>query len=683
MTKKPNSMKKPTILLLLLLFLFSCLFAQTEYLVEIDYENGSFSKVDSIAGVKTILLEPNFTTFDENNQYFIFGGSYKNVFKVKYPDDVILYTMDANSGKIIYQSPFPKFSDPDDRIIELQYSNSNRALYGLYYDAPDKIHYLISVDNETGEFDIINSLPDVNQIKYNCSTFYETNNNYLFYGRDSNNKWYVYFIDIISGSISRKTAFPNEFEICLRLYCDNSTSMVYGVNERSNPLTYYLTSMDFNGDNFISRPLEAKFIEDTAFDQNSHCMFIRGMNYYYGGNSYLYAIDLNTGNCNSKKLFPCQADNKTYPLLGSDGKRARNYMLEVFCNDENQLICIEKKEINGNVRYLSSIDISCGTYNRKDELFVIREQDTNKEFYTTDGSTIVCSGYDYMKYGGLSILQISIDGHVYHSIPYPELEDKSDEIKGFQFEAMSQKLYGIYFDMSDSELYFIDIDLETGSLHKINKLIDVGFDSTIESVLDIKNQQFIFQGNASYDDQYLYSVDLNTGEITSSVLLSNINASTDRLDGLRFHKQTSTLYGIFESPVIDEDGYWTENRYYLKSIDIISGNSMVIESMLEYPGINKLNLNINEYTGCFVFREFDKDDGYTYLNSVDISTGNVVSRSRYNLIPELDDNILELQYSNTQNKLLGLHWDDFSNKPTALCKHYTLELPQNKIATIT
>jgi hypothetical protein len=99
-----------------------------EYLVSINPATGSFTKIDSLPGVKWIYTYPHYTTFDETDHRFIFRGG-DSAF------NWYLYSVDVNTGSIVSSPLFPTLTDPLDNIIELEYDNLSRQLYGLHWQA--------------------------------------------------------------------------------------------------------------------------------------------------------------------------------------------------------------------------------------------------------------------------------------------------------------------------------------------------------------------------------------------------------------------------------------------------------------------------------------------------------------------------------------------------------------------
>ncbi len=130
---------KKTIKLILVFYIFiyssGFIYAQTEYFVKVNPTSGNYTKVKSIPGVRWIQVMPSCLTFDENNQVYFFKA-----------DDstrkFCLYSIDARNGNIISKPVFPILTNPKDNVIELQYDNNTKKLYGLHWKDSLKTEFL-------------------------------------------------------------------------------------------------------------------------------------------------------------------------------------------------------------------------------------------------------------------------------------------------------------------------------------------------------------------------------------------------------------------------------------------------------------------------------------------------------------------------------------------------------------
>jgi hypothetical protein len=172
---------------------------QTEYLTILNPSNGSFTKIDSLTGVKWI--QPDSKTFDMLNQRFIFCGWDANLIS-------FLYTIDVKTGQIISNPLFPIFDDPNDNIFGLQYSSISNKLYAVHWDNSKNTEFFVSINTVTGTFTIIDSIPGVKEIGGNFG-FDRINDRYIFTGREKNSNSRLISIDVKTGHVVTDPFFPS------------------------------------------------------------------------------------------------------------------------------------------------------------------------------------------------------------------------------------------------------------------------------------------------------------------------------------------------------------------------------------------------------------------------------------------------------------------------------------------
>jgi len=174
-------------------------FSFEEYFISINTNTGAFTLIDSLPGVKWI---QGYATVDNINNRYIFRGTGTNI------NNPYLYSIDVTNGNIISNPPFPVLSDPNDNIIEYQYSNSLNKLIALHWDNSLSTEFLAEVNPTTGTFIDINSIPGVAWIQGGFTTFDDYNKRYLFRGGDNSGNWYLYSIDAVTGNIFCNPIFP-------------------------------------------------------------------------------------------------------------------------------------------------------------------------------------------------------------------------------------------------------------------------------------------------------------------------------------------------------------------------------------------------------------------------------------------------------------------------------------------
>jgi gliding motility-associated-like protein len=306
----------------LLFLLFSCpalLMAQNgkEYFVTVDASTGHFNKVNLIPGVHWIRIGPSYVTYDKQNQIYFFNG-----------DDSIgqwhLYGINAKNGTIKYNPLFPVLSDPNDNIMELQYDNVTKKLYGLHWDNSIQTEFLVSINPSTGAFTIIDSIPNVkliNTVSY--TVFDEKNHLFIFRGSDWSSNWKLYAVDVLTGKVISSppfTNFSNPKDNVCELKFNNTTQQLVGLHWDDAQQTEYLVTIDSGTAkvNRIDSIPGVKWIylmpNYTVLDENKN-QFI-----FKGGTAkldfYLYTIDIATGKIVNKVDFPkvCGPDDNVIEL---------------------------------------------------------------------------------------------------------------------------------------------------------------------------------------------------------------------------------------------------------------------------------------------------------------------------------------------------------------------------------
>ena len=300
-----DQLKKLIGLTILTLLSLSSVFAQTEFLVTVDPATGIHTKIDSLPGVKWITPTPSYTTFNDSSHHFIFhgGDDYANWY---------LYSIDAITGSIVSNPPFPVFDDPFDNIVELKYDNGANILYGLHWDNSEDREYLVSIDPTTGAFTKIDSLAGVKHITImpRYTTFDDKNHRYIFRGEDANGDARLYTVDAPTGSILSNPLFPisGGGDNIAELQYDEASGNVYGLHWDNSENTEYLISVDLTTGFFTKiNPLPGvKTIAltpgYTTFDEQNHRFVFRGGD--DNGQWHLYSVDVATGNIALSPIFP-------------------------------------------------------------------------------------------------------------------------------------------------------------------------------------------------------------------------------------------------------------------------------------------------------------------------------------------------------------------------------------------
>lgn len=162
---------------------------QMEYLISINPQTGELIKIDSIPEV--YLIQSDFSALNyKNNEYSFIGVDYENNYR--------LFTLDVNSGNILYQ-PITPSNNINGGLNELEINSIRGTLHSLHYDQVDNKEYFVNINKETGEVTKLDSIPGVQYIQSGFSAINPQNGEYYFHGINQNNLGFIYTINIYSG----------------------------------------------------------------------------------------------------------------------------------------------------------------------------------------------------------------------------------------------------------------------------------------------------------------------------------------------------------------------------------------------------------------------------------------------------------------------------------------------------
>jgi hypothetical protein len=324
--------------------------AQTEYLVTVDPSNGNFTKIDSIPGVKWILLF-SFTTIDEKNkQFFFVGGPTQTEF--------YLLTLDAVSGKILHKVPKP------DNLMGLEYSKSSDKLFGIIGNSG--AYSLVSIEKSTGAYTTVANIPGMEGF---IDLILDDNNHRIFINGLFNGAPSLRTVDLLTGN-TISTVFSNKFG---NFVYDNLSNTLYCLYSRqinpNNPIGFFsLVSFDPLTGNFsITGDLpEGLGITqgNTTYNENAKQLIFVGND---NGTYFLYSVNITTGQIIYKvpakvtsavdqdNLIQFRFDNSTNKLYAlhweaktirpiTDSSCKLNNITRVYPNPFPDLLVIEKDQ---------------------------------------------------------------------------------------------------------------------------------------------------------------------------------------------------------------------------------------------------------------------------------------------------------------------------------------------------
>ncbi|MFL5753702.1 MAG: T9SS type A sorting domain-containing protein [Bacteroidia bacterium] len=301
------------------ILILTCVQGQTEYFGTLDPCNFNYIIIDSVPTVKYI--EVPSSTFDNLNQHYIFSGS---------PDGLIwkLYTINVNNGNVISNPLFPVLSDPNDNIINWQYSNSQNKLLAMHWDNSQNTEYFVSINTNTGAFTIIDSLPSIKYIQ-GFATIDNINNRYIVRASPNTNTWYLYSINTSDGSIISNPPYPNPNGNLIEYQYSNSLNKLIALHWDNLSNTEYLAEVNPGNGTFtdINSIPGVAWIQGgyTTFDDyNKRYLFRGGDN---SGNWYLYSIDAVNGNVSCNPVFPTSTTNDNIEMPQMDSLTGIMYAL--------------------------------------------------------------------------------------------------------------------------------------------------------------------------------------------------------------------------------------------------------------------------------------------------------------------------------------------------------------------
>lgn len=291
------------------LLLTTCVtFSQVEFLVEIDPETGDWEKIDSITSVDWITTSN--ANFDPISKQYIFVGSDPSL-------TWQLISLDVDDAPdpteiAVASSPFYPAVDVGDNMHSMETDQLTGISYALHWDASESTEYVVSVDRETGDYELICAIPGVEYV-YLDATFDSESKIYTFRGKPATDPWTLYSVDVTSGLIVSSPEFPVMIGTWdnINFLQYNADGELFGLHWDSSEETEYFVSIDpTTGEHeIISAIPDIQVItEGGIFDQlNNRYSFI-------GTDDgplefHLVTIDVTTGEIISNPNFPILEDD--------------------------------------------------------------------------------------------------------------------------------------------------------------------------------------------------------------------------------------------------------------------------------------------------------------------------------------------------------------------------------------
>lgn len=265
--------------------------AQTEYIVRVNPTTGTFSKIDSIPGVRWL---QGYSTYNETTKEYTVLGTWQPAQSPTY-----LYTLNAETGKILYK---PLAVNPT-KIISLQYSKSTGFLYAIVIE--NSKYYLATINKMAGTYTLINSIPDIDGVGQFIID--DANQTLIIRAVDGNPNFAIWTISLSTGAIIHHVPTKGISDLQL----DRKTNKIYALTHRpgatpaSNSISSICTVDPATGTVSIIADLVGLtgiVSGYSTYNENDHVYFFTGIE--QAPPVLLYSVDVNTGNVISKPAIP-------------------------------------------------------------------------------------------------------------------------------------------------------------------------------------------------------------------------------------------------------------------------------------------------------------------------------------------------------------------------------------------
>ena len=258
------------IIILVLLLSHKNAYSQREYLATVDLSTGKYTKMDSIPGVKYILLS-GFTSTDKiNNRVIFVGGPSETQFS--------LFALNASDGKILSKADLPDYRN----LILLGYSSASGLLYGVIVQSG--VYSLATINLQTGNFSIITTL-DIDEVN---EMVVDDLHKVIYLKGLVNGILQLFTVNTRTGDVIKRVA-ANAFN----LVYDNSRGKLYGISP-----DLLFGSLDpangiFKSINSLPSDVVGITQGNVTFDEKDQLYIFTASD--NRGNSFLYSINAITG----------------------------------------------------------------------------------------------------------------------------------------------------------------------------------------------------------------------------------------------------------------------------------------------------------------------------------------------------------------------------------------------------
>lgn len=312
-----------------------------EFLMTVDNSNGSFTRINKISDARWVSVGFSSSSIDQDNDRYIFyGKDHSDIYK--------LYTIDINTGTLLYN---PKIDNPKnnkDQFTGLHYIGNN-TVAGLFLKGNARAEAeFIHIDIITGKHKIISVLKNVKAVAFGTPVYNKTKKQYTFISTNGGGLVRLTTIDVATGAvvlqpILQTGTFGYNYS---GLKINNRTGNLYCITKEVNG-TGKLELVSLNLISGARKPIKQlnytgisigpSFV--TFNEKNGH--YICRLGSFIPSVTKLVSIDVNTGNINSSVSFDAPANPQ-----GSGNSLTRPNIIELnYHENSGKIIALGWREV--------------------------------------------------------------------------------------------------------------------------------------------------------------------------------------------------------------------------------------------------------------------------------------------------------------------------------------------------
>jgi hypothetical protein len=195
--------------------------------------------------------------------------------------------------------------------------------------------------------------------------------------------------------------------------------------------------------------------------------------------------------------------------------------------------------------------------------------------------------------------------------------------------------------------YLIRVDLETGEYKDISNIPTVHYIYLESSSFDPERGHYYFLGIDFSSQHFVYSLEAATGNLVARASMPEGENISDNWIGLTYSSAANTMIGL----------HWdaaTETEYFIH-FDAMDGSWQNIAVMPDVQWV-RARITVDDINGRCFLQLSDSLRNWT-LRTVDVHSGEVLASVPF---PQVQGNVVCLEYSEELETLVGLHWDSIA-----------------------